>query len=165
MTKLELVGVCAALLGVACSSDRKERLRAALDQAQLPLSASVGIAEQSEPQAVGVKAELLVDRDPVYAVGAIATGKLRDVRVDIVEGRVLATLEKGSSDVPCPGSIGLADAIAIAEKAVGGSAVSIAPDDDDACHREVQVLSGDTLFEVKVGRDGTVIEIEFSDDD
>ena len=160
-----LTAVGAALLCAACSSGRKEKLQEALGRAQLPLSASVDIAEQNVQRSTAVKAALLVDADPVYAVGALATGNLHDVRVDITDGRVLGNVDMGASSVPCPGAVGLVEAITIAESSMSGSAVSIQPDDDNECDREVQVLSAGRLWEVKVGPDGTVIEVELSDDD
>ena len=38
------------------------------------------------------------------------------------------------------------------------------PDDDVSCAREIQVLSGATLIEVKVAGDGGVLEKELSDE-
>ena len=43
---------------------------------------------------------------------------------------------------------------------MNGTAVSVQPDDDDHCLREVQVLAGDVLWEVKLARDGAVLETE-----
>jgi len=48
---------------------------------------------------------------------------------------------------------------------MNGTAVSVQPDDDDHCLREVQVLAGDVLWEVKLARDGAVLETEKSDAD
>jgi hypothetical protein len=65
----------------------------------------------------------------------------------------------------CPDAIPIADAIAIAESAGGGTAVAIEPDDDVACAREMQVLRADAvLWEIKVAGDGTVLESELSDE-
>ena len=83
----------------------------------------------------------------------------------IVSGSVIASRVVGASADPCPGSIPVADAIGIAEARANGSAVSIGPDDDDPCLREVQVLSGAVLWEVKLARDGAVLEVEKSDAD
>jgi hypothetical protein len=112
-----------------------------------------------------VQAELLVESNPQYSVGALGNGTLHDVRVDIVSGVVITSRVVGSSADPCPGSIPIADAISIAETRVSGSAVAVQPDDDDHCLREVQVLAGAILWEVKLARDGKVLEVEKSDDD
>ena len=69
----------------------------------------------------------------------------------------------GASADPCPGSIPVADAIA--EARMNGTSVSVQPADDDQCLREVQVLAGAVLWEVKLARDGAVLETEKSDAD
>jgi hypothetical protein len=46
-----------------------------------------------------------------------------------------------------------------------GTSVAVQPDDDDRCLREIQVLVGDVLWEVKEARDGAVLETEKSDAD
>ena len=43
--------------------------------------------------------------------------------------------------------------------------ITIQADDDDKCLREVKVLSGDKLWEVKISREGTVLETEEDDSD
>jgi uncharacterized membrane protein YkoI len=90
---------------------------------------------------------------------------LHDVRVDAMSGNVLSNTEIGAGDDPCPGSIPLADAMAIAEARVNGVAVKVQPDNDDHCDREVQVLSGNKLWEVKLARDGGILEVEEADGD
>jgi hypothetical protein len=42
--------------------------------------------------------------------------------------------------------------------------IAVVPDDDVDCAREIQVPSGDTLIEVKVAGDGSVLEQELSDE-
>lgn len=121
--------------------------------------------ESSVTGGKAVRAALLVESDPEYSVGALGNGSLHDVRVDIVNGSVLSAHVLGALADPCPGSIPLADAIVIAEARVQGSAVQIQPDDDDHCLREVQVLAGATLWEVKLSRDGRVLEVEKADGD
>lgn len=65
----------------------------------------------------------------------------------------------------CPGSVSLAQAIAIAEGQVaGGTAIAAIPDDDVACAREIQVRAASLLWEVKVAGDGSVLELEESDE-
>jgi len=87
------------------------------------------------------------------------------VRVSIVSGSIISSHVLGAAADPCPGSIPIADAITIAEGRAKGTAVKVQPDDDDQCLREVQVLSGSTLWEVKLDRDGSVLEVEKADGD
>ena len=53
---------------------------------------------------------------------------------------------------------------AIADAMAAGESVAVEPDDDVVCAREIQVLAGDTLVEVKVAGDGAVLEVEVSDE-
>jgi len=144
---------------------RVTRLQDALSQAKVSLGQSVEAGEASVTDGKAVKAALLVDAAPEYSVGALGNGTLHDVRLDIVSGAVIASNVVGASADPCPGSIPLADALGIAEARMNGTAVSVQPDDDDHCLREVQVLAGDVLWEVKLARDGAVLETEKSDAD
>ena len=156
------------LLLAACSDSTGPHigsLQQALAHANVTLSESVRAGEASLTGSMAVKAALLVDADPIYSVNALGQGTLHDVRVDIVSGVVTASRELGAGADPCPGSIPLADAIAAAEARVKGSAVKVQPDDDDQCLREVQVLDGSTLWEVKLARDGAVLEVEKADGD
>ncbi len=162
------LGACSTVLLAACSDatgPRIDKLQEALARSQVSLSESVVAGESSVTGGKAVRAALLVEADPEYSVGALGNGTLHDVRVHIVSGSVISTHVLGASADPCPGSIPLADAIAIAEGRVNGTAVQIQPDDDDQCLREVQVLSGNTLWEVKLSRDGRVLEVEKADGD
>ena len=142
-----------------------DKLRQALAQAEVSLRESVATGEASVAGGKAIKARLLVASDPEYSVGALGSGMLHDIRVDIVSGSILVSRAVGALADPCPGSIPLSDAIGIAEAHMSGTAVSIQPDDDDHCLREVQVLAGNTLWEVKLARNGVVLEVEKSDDD
>lgn len=71
---------------------------------------------------------------------------------------------RSGSAASCPDAIALTAALAIAEKEAGGDAVAIVPDDDVACAREVQVVVGATLIEIKVAGDGAVLEHDVSDE-
>jgi hypothetical protein len=160
--------LCFPLVLVGCSSStgpRVEKLQEALAQSKVTLKQSVASGEASLSGGMTVKAALLVESEPEYSVRALGQGNLHDIRVDIVSGSVTSSTDLGQSSDPCPGSIPVADAITIAEETVGGSAVKIQPDDDDQCLREVQVLSGSTLWEVKLARDGRVLEVEKADGD
>ena len=152
------------ILSTACSNGREAKLREALSQPHIRLADSVPIAEQSVTGSAAVEAWLLVDDEPVFAVDAVAAGQAHDVRLGFADGTILSDTARGERRAPCPG-ISLQEAIAIAEAERSGEAVAVQPDDDNACNREVQVLAGNTLWEVKVGPDGTVLETEVSDDD
>jgi len=163
-----LIGTSYTILLAACSGadrmgPRVTRLQDALTQAKVSLRQSVEAGEASVSGGKAVKAALLVDAAPEYSVRALGNGTLHDVRLDIVSGSVVASSVLGASADPCPGSIPVADAIAIAEAKMGGTSVSVQPDDDDQCLREVQVLAGNVLWEVKIARDGAVLETEKSD--
>ena len=159
--------LCGGLLNCGSSADPAyiAKLRAAVDRAELSLVNSIAVAEAQAPNRVGIQAQLLVDVDPVYKVGALTSGAFKDVRVDIMTGAVLSEKDNQDRAVTCPGSVPVAVAIAAAEDAVHGNAVSIQADDDDKCLREVKVLSGDKLWEVKISREGTVLETEEDDSD
>ena len=162
MKRTAFVGAC--VLAAACSNGREARLRGALSQQHISLGDSAAIAEQSVAGSTAVEAWLLVDGDPTFAVDTVANRQAHDVRLGFSDGMILSSIARGERRPPCRG-IPLAEAIDIAEAEKRGEAVAVQPDDDDACNREVQVLAGDTLWEVKVGPDGTVLETEVSDDD
>lgn len=161
-----VMGIVTLALIAGCSSNEEyiRRLQDAQKQAKLSLTDSVAVAQTEVKDSVGVRASLLVDAQPVFSVGMLASAALKDVRVDIVSGKVLSVGAGGGSAASCPGAISLTKAIAIAESAAGGAAVAVEPDDDVACAREIQVLSGSTLWEVKVASDGKVLEKEESDE-
>lgn len=162
MTNIKLT---LALLLVSCSSgnDNPSALRAAVDDATVKLGRTVAIAETSMPNGHAVTAELRLD--PVeYAVG-VTGDALRDVRVDTHSGAILSTSAAGPAAGICPGAISLADAIAKAEARIaGGTVIAAIPDDDVECAREIQVLAPDLLWEVKIAGDGTILEVEESDE-
>jgi uncharacterized membrane protein YkoI len=160
------VVLLAALPG--CGSDegseRGRRYREALDQAELSLADSVAVAEGETAGGVGVRAVLLLEAQPVYLAAAAETSSLTDVRIDIVTGEALLTQSIAGSVESCGGAVSLAAAIASAEAEVGGNAVAIEPDDDGFCNREVKVVAGEVVWEVKVAPDGSVIEVEEDDE-
>lgn len=163
------IGTSSTLIFVGACSDSMgphvDKLQEAIAQSKVSLSESVRAGESSVTGGMAVRAALLVDAAPEYSVGALGNGTLHDVRVNIVSGSVTSSHVVGAATDPCPGSIPLADAIAIAEERAKGTAVKVQPDDDDQCLREVQVLSGSTLWEVKLDRDGSVLEVEKADGD
>ena len=161
------IATCSTALVAGCADStgpRVDKLTDALGRATVSLKESVLAGESSVSGGRGIRAELLVVAEPEYSVNALWNGALHDVRVSIT-GAVTATHALGPAADPCPGSIPLADAIGIAEREVNGSAVRVQPDDDDHCLREVQVLSGNKLWEVKLSREGQVLETEEADGD
>lgn len=161
--------VCALAVVVSCvagcssNSEYVQKLRTAVNESQVTLAQTIAIAEHDTQGGAGVKARLLVDGDAVFAVGAVEAETLRDFRIDL-QGQIRSSDQVGPGIAPCPGAISLSDAVAVAEREAGGEGVAIVPDDDVACAFEVQVLTADTLWEVKVGSDGTVLESEESDE-
>jgi peptidase YpeB-like protein len=163
MRKIASIAVVTAVAACSSSSERIVKLQEALAASEVSLAESIAVAEASLDGGQAVRASLLVDPQAVFAVRALGAGAAFDVRVDIVSSDVLSSTPLGESANTCPGSVSLQQAIAIAEAEVGGTAVLIQPDDDDACDREVQVLAGDTLWEVKVAPNGAVSEVEEAD--
>ncbi len=153
-------------LGAGCAGDDHKRpeLRAALDRATINLRDSVGVALTSSESTVALRARLLMSDNPVFSVGALDQENLMDVRIELATGQVLSTSPIGTASNPCPGSITLAEALAIAEQEAAGDAIAVVPDDDVECAREIQVLQDITLYEVKVAGDGGVLEKELSDE-
>lgn len=154
------------IVGAGCAGDDHQRpeLRAALDRATIGLRDSVGVALTSSESTVALRAKLLMSDNPVFSVGALDQENLMDVRIELASGRVLSTSPVGTATNPCPGSIMLAEALAIAEEEAAGDAIAVVPDDDVECAREIQVLQGIILYEVKVAGDGRVLEKELSDE-
>ena len=166
MRRALILFVIPAAAAAGCSNDNHQRpaLRATLDEAQVTLAQSVDTALASEGTGTPVKAALLVGGDPVFQVGVFETIDQKDVRIHIVSGSVLSSAPTSPSTTPCTGSISLTAALGIAEERANGEAVAVVPDDDVACAFEIQVLAGSTLWEVKVGGDGAVLEYELSDE-
>lgn len=156
----------AALLALGCSNVEQDNtaLRQALDASDVTLKNSVSIAEGSLQDARAIRATILT-KSNVLSVGALAAGTLNDVRIDPASGNVVSTQALDGGAAACEGSVSLGEAIAAAETAADGQAVTIIPDDDDPCDREVKVLDGDdVLWEVKIAPDGSVKETEVADD-
>ena len=141
----------------ACSkpSASSGGLMDALSNAQLTLGEAVAVAESTGGTAV--RASLVVDAEPVFSVDTRMDGTFSSLRIDAGSGEVLSNDPVTLSVEPCD-AVSLADAIAVAEIEVGGDAVSAEPDDDGNCNTEVIVLVDASLWEVKVGPSGTVVE-------
>lgn len=167
-TGLRALSAAAVTLLAACNSGPGQRtleMQKALESAHVSLADSVVVAQGDGDNGHAIRASLMTGAQPMFSIATLASEQLQDVRVDPVSGGILSKNAISGTPALCGDSLGLDQAIAIAENEVGGSAVSVQPDDDDACDREVQVLSGDTLWEVKIAPDGTVKEKEVSDDD
>ncbi len=168
--KLTISLTTLALMTLAgCTGDpgagqNNEALRKTLDEATISLADSVTIAEGSLAGGAARKATLLT-KSKLVSVGALANGSLQDVRIDLGGSVVSTQAVEGAATPSCEGAVGLGAVIAAAEDAVDGEAVTVIPDDDDACDREVKVLDGDdVLWEVKIAPDGSVKETEVADD-
>jgi hypothetical protein len=138
-------------------------LRTIVDEAGKSLAETVRLAEANVQYSASVNARIHSGAEQ-YSVGAVATGIRHDLRFDLA-GTLLSTAAAGPAAGGCQTQISLPDALAIAEADAGGDAVAVVPDDDDACMREIQVLVGTTLWEVKVGPDGAIVERELSDEE
>lgn len=155
------------VLLAACGRESRDlpALRAAVAEAKVPIATGAATAETSMPSARVVTAELKIDGTAQYAFDTVSITALHDIRIDTIQGQILSSKPAGTGSAACPDSISIAQAIMIAEaQVVGGSVIAAIPDDDVACAREIQVLTAETLWEVKVGGDGTVLEHELSDE-
>lgn len=158
--------ILAVLAVTACGSDGSQRpeLRATLDQATITLAQSIDTAMVGRDSGAPIRAALLVGGDPLWEVGVFQQLERTDVRIRLAGGNIVSAGPVGPASAPCADSIPLADALAIAAQRANGDAIAVVPDDDVACAFEIQVLSGSTLWEVKVAKDGRVLEYELSDE-
>jgi uncharacterized membrane protein YkoI len=167
-TQVLAIGITIGILAACSSSTTPDTagLRGAINKSKVTLGQSVSLAQEDVENGLGVKAALIPQSNPVFSVDAVGGGTLHDVRVDAISGSVISNTEVGAGSDPCPGSIPLPAAIAIAEERAHGTAVQVQPDDDDRCFREIIVLGrNDVLWEVKLDRDGSVLEVEQADND
>lgn len=158
-----IVLVVVAACGNSTETVAHPELRAAVDRAQYGLGEYVELAQASVQYSAGINARIHRDVDQ-FAVGAVASAQRHDIRLDF-QGHVVSAAPAGAAGAGCQTQISLPEALAIAEAAVGGDAVQVVPDDDDACMREIQVLVDLTLWEVKVGPAGAIVETELSDEE
>ena len=158
-------GLVAACGGKEKSSSERPEVREALDASSVGLIESLDVAIADTVAGEPFEAALLVQASPAFDVGAEDGADLKLIRVNGVSGTVESnTPMGGSAPGPCPGQISLAEALGIAEIEASGDAVAVVPDDDVACAFEIQVISGTTLWEVKVAADGAILEHELSDE-
>jgi len=151
------------LAACGTSGGNHEQLRALVDQSTVSLGETVSLAEASVQYSAGVDARIH-SASAQFSVDAVAAGVRHDVRLDLT-GNVLSATAAGAAAAGCPTQMSLPDALSRAEVEAGGNAVAVVPDDDDPCLREIQVLVDTTLWEVKLGPDGALIEKELSDEE
>ena len=161
------VALLAAVLVTGCSGPdprNRQDLRAAVDKAQVTLREAVPIALTSTDNG-DARAGVLIPGLSAFDVGARDAAGMKEIRV-AHDGLVAHAGPTVEPNVPaCPGgAIALDPALAIAEARASGEAIAVVPDDEVACAREIQVLSDITLYEVKVGGAGAVLEFELSDE-
>ncbi|HUQ00943.1 MAG TPA: PepSY domain-containing protein, partial [Kofleriaceae bacterium] len=130
----------------------------------ITLPQSIDVAMTGRTDGAPIRAALLLASDPVWEVGVVQQLERNDVRIRLASGDVVFNAPVGPANAPCADSIPLADALAIAAQRANGDAIAVVADDDVACAFEIQVLSGTTLWEVKVAKDGRVLEHELSDE-
>ncbi len=157
-----------ALAAIGCGTSNRDisTLREAIDNSVVSMSDMATVAEGSMPEGRAITAELRVRGGiGIYEYTLTGQSSLHDIQIDTVDGVIVSSAVVGSGQDTCPDSISLVDAIGIAEGQVdGGTVIAAIPDDDVACAREIQVLAPDLLWEVKVDGDGTVLELEESDE-
>lgn len=164
-TAFILVAACAPV-----TAERAAEIRAVLERSSLSLEDAAGT---SYAEGVGVSAVFL-DRGlddgagaAGFSVAALASADALtgiEVGIDAASGDIIARHEVDGLTPPCPNEVPLAAAIASAEEAVAGEAITIQPDDDGNCNRQLQVLLPDALWSVKLDPDGVVLEEEEDDD-
>ncbi len=156
------------LTAIGCGGNGRDvsSLRDAIDRARVSIHDMVDVAESSMPDGRAITAELRVTGGTaVYTYGMLGEGAMHEVRIDTIHGAIVFSAVSGAGTDSCPGSISLAEAIAVAESQIdGGTVIAAIPDDDISCAREIQVLAPDLLWEVKVAGDGAVLEVEESDE-
>ena len=159
------LAVLGLVVATGCADDhQRPELRAALDAASLSLIDSIGTALEQTQTERAQQARFVMTDANLFAVKAVDVAKLREVKIDSLSGTVVGMNEAGNAISGCDGQIALTDALAIAEAEAGGDAVQSVPDDDVDCAFEIQVLVDETLWEVKLGPDGAVLEKELSDE-
>lgn len=168
MNSKSLLAITLALLAFpACASSnpqRVESIRAALGKSEVSLADSISRAEGRDDHPVATRAMLAIQLEPHFSVLANAGAAKQEIRLDRT-GKILSVAQVGTAGTTCPGATTAKDAVGIAEKASGGKAFQVQADDDDPCLYEVQTLNGSTIWEVKIDRNGSVLEKEDATDD
>ncbi|MEJ7596474.1 MAG: hypothetical protein WKG01_01085 [Kofleriaceae bacterium] len=163
MKRLILIVASAAACSSTATTTAHVDLRAAVERAPFSLGEYVERAQDSVQRSAGINARIHRDVDQ-FAVGAIASEQRHELRLDFA-GYVVSAQAGGAASAGCQTQISLPEALAIAEAEAGGDSVAVVPDDDDPCMREIQVLVDVTLWEVKVGPGGAIVEKELSDEE
>lgn len=163
------IAVALGILFVSGCFSNEEYIRdlnAAMADSSITLVDAVRLVEEEAGGAICVRAALVVTGDPVFSINIVSEGELRNVRVDPPSGELLTTTVRGAyTGNLCEGSISMVEALTLAGDRANGIPVAVVPDDDVACAREIQVLSGNKLWEVKVASDGRILDVEESDED
>ena len=168
-TKIASVILLAGVLA-ACSQEKGDHkrpaLRAALDQSTVTLQQSVDLSVAQTTSGKAFEGALVIEGSaPMFAVGTVEVTTLKEFRINGVSGTVVSnTPISGTAPGACPGQIPINQALDIAAAEANGDAIAVVPDDDVECAFEIQVLSGETLWEVKLAQDGAVLEHELSDE-
>jgi len=154
-----------ALGTTACGkSERVEKLQEAFAKSKISLVESMDISSSQVPNAVVGNAELNVDiAKAAFQVRSVAADGPTEVTVDPARAEISSVnVMSGGVATPCPGSISVAEAVKKAEQAASGRGALV---EMEGCEFEVQVLEGDTLWEVEVAPDGRVLEKEEWDEE
>ena len=172
MRSLVLLVLPFAIFSCAAEETAVERraraYREALDLATITMGESIGMAQLETMDGIGFRAELLTEgATPIFAIGArdgVVAAQLKEVHIDAVSGDVVSQAQFAGTAPACPDTQPLAAAIDSAQGELGGEVVTIAPDDDGGCNRQLHVLRGYTLWSVKLAPDGLVLAEEEDDD-
>ena len=161
---LVVAGLIALSTSACGKSERVEKLQAAFATSKISLVESMDISQAQVPNAVVGNAELNVNiAHAAFQVRSVGSEGPTEVTVDpaLAEVRSVNAMSGGVA-TPCPGSISVAEAVRKAEQAAGGRGALV---EMEGCEFEVQVLEGDTLWEVEIASDGRFLEKEEWDDE
>lgn len=152
-------------VGTGCGkSKRVEELQAAFATSKISLVEAIDLSKGELAAADVGKAQLntRLAQAAFQVRGSRGSGNAQ-VTVDpqVARMRSVEAYDRGVV-LPCEGSITTAEAVAIAEQQVKGRGAAVEIED---CVFEVQVLAGDTLWEVEIGPDGRYLEKEEWDEE
>jgi uncharacterized membrane protein YkoI len=179
--KLSTCILALALLAFACDEGSTSGPEDALRSARLDLAGAIAVAQRAKPDGQVVEAEFEQrDGKAIYEVALLVDGEVHEVMVDPHSGDVIETgvdpedLEQARASVAAlaVGKIGITDAIAKAEREVGGQAHEVEVEDGvievrvllDAGSKVVVIDLVDGGVEA-VRDDQAGVEVENEDDD
>jgi uncharacterized membrane protein YkoI len=179
--KLSTCILTLALLAFACDDGSTSAPEDVLRSARLDLAGAIAVAQRAEPDGQVVEAEFEQRGEKaIYEVALLVDGEVREVTVDPDSGDVIETgvdpedLEEARASVAAlaVGKISITDAIAKAEREVGGQAHEVEVGDGVI---EVRVLldAGSKIVAIDLAEGGVKavrddqagVEIENEDDD